>query len=265
MINQLYYLRSKFIHAKQYDSILAIKYRIRSILGYLRGLRACLSGKIIIDKEHRYPLIVGHKTKLIIRPGCAIILESEKCKRDTEIFHNNPIFSNATTIGLAPHFFCFDPPTNGITCIDLDNDSRLIMGINTIILPGSYITANHHAKISIGENSYISQEVVINARSSVKIGKNVMLGQQVRIMDYDAHDIFSLQEHTLKEVINSSRSIIIQDNVWVGFRATILKGVTIGSGSIVAANACVTSNVPNNVIVAGNPAKIVKENVSWER
>ena len=56
----------------------------------------------------------------------------------------------------------------------------------------------------------------------------------------------------------------IEENVWVGSRALILKGVRVGKGSIVAAGAVVTKNVPPNCIVAGNPAKVVKENISWK-
>ena len=58
--------------------------------------------------------------------------------------------------------------------------------------------------------------------------------------------------------------MVIEDNVWVGSRALILKGVRVGKGSIVAAGAVVTKDVPQNCIVAGNPAKIVKENISWK-
>jgi len=264
MIKYLYYLRSKLINAKQYDSILSFKYQIRSRLGYLRGLGTYISGKIIMD-NNTHPLILGNKTELLIRPGCAIILESNKTEHSSDTFYNNPIYPKATSIGLSPYFLALDPPTNQLTRISLNNGSKMIMGVNTAILPGVYITANNHAEIFIGDNSYISQEVTINSRSRIIIGKNVMLGQQVKIMDYDAHDIFSLNDKKKKEVINKSQPVIIQDKVWIGVRATILKGVTIGSGSIVGANSCVTSDVPSNVIVAGNPAKIIKENIKWER
>lgn len=262
MNNHLYHFRNQYISAKQYDLIHAFKYQIRSRVGYLRGLSSCLSGKIITDKNNVHPLILGRKTELLIRPGCAIILESNKNEKYTKKFYNNPIFPNATSIGLAPHFLALDPPTNEVTRISLNNESKMIMGINTVILSGVYITANNHAEISVGDNSYISQEVTINSRNRIIIGKDVMLAQQVKIMDFDAHNIFSINGH---EVTNKSKPVVIQDNVWIGARATILKGVTIGAGSIVGANSCVTSDVPNNVIVAGNPAKIIKENARWER
>ncbi len=58
--------------------------------------------------------------------------------------------------------------------------------------------------------------------------------------------------------------IIIGDNVWVGTRAVILKGVTIGGGAIVAAGAVVTKDVPPRTIVGGNPAHVIRENASWK-
>ena len=58
--------------------------------------------------------------------------------------------------------------------------------------------------------------------------------------------------------------ITIGENVWIGCRALILKGVTIGDGAVVAAGAVVTKDVPANCVVAGNPAKIIKENVVWQ-
>ena len=187
---------------------------------------------------------------------------SEHCKKNIDLIHNNPVFPNASTIGLAPHYRDIDPPTNNLTKIDLDNNTRLVMGLNTIILPGTYIIANNNAEIIIADHSYISKEVILHARSRIVIGKNVLIGQQVRIIDHDGHHIFSDNK---KKACNTVNPVIIKDKVWIGFRATILKGVTIGDNSIIAANACVTSDVPNNVIVAGNPAKIVKENIRWER
>ena len=59
------------------------------------------------------------------------------------------------------------------------------------------------------------------------------------------------------------RQIVVGDNVWIGGRAIILKGVIIGDGAVVAAGAVVTRNVPPRTIVAGVPARVIRENVSW--
>jgi acetyltransferase-like isoleucine patch superfamily enzyme len=69
--------------------------------------------------------------------------------------------------------------------------------------------------------------------------------------------------HTITGNEYENKPIVIEDNVWIGCNVIILKGVTIGAGSIVAAGSIVTKNVPADSIVAGNPAKVIKENVKW--
>ena len=76
------------------------------------------------------------------------------------------------------------------------------------------------------------------------------------IRDSDNHTIIGGKEKTAP--------IKIGNHVWIGARATILKGVKIGDGAVVAAGAVVTRDVPPNTLVGGVPAKIIKENVSWE-
>lgn len=102
---------------------------------------------------------------------------------------------------------------------------------------------------------YVNYGGDITCRSQVIIGDNCIIGPQVVIRDDDAH-----------EVIGGVRMapIIIGDNVWVGMRAVILKGVTIGDGAIVAAGAVVTKDVKPRTIVGGNPARVIRENASWK-
>lgn len=113
------------------------------------------------------------------------------------------------------------------------------------------LSAHRGGSIEIGNNNFING-VFISASSRVKIGNNCKFGPITMIMDSDFHDI---NDHS-KE--GQTSEISIEDNVWVGARATILKGVTIGEGSIVAVGAVVTKSVPPNSIVAGVPAVIVK-------
>jgi acetyltransferase-like isoleucine patch superfamily enzyme len=92
---------------------------------------------------------------------------------------------------------------------------------------------------------------------SVSIGENVAIARDVIIRDFDAHELIGV-DHKV------SKPVIIGDNVWIGTRAMILKGVTIGDGAVVAAGAIVTKNVPPRTLVGGVPAKTLKENVSWK-
>ncbi|MGB3309227.1 MAG: acyltransferase [Nodosilinea sp.] len=104
---------------------------------------------------------------------------------------------------------------------------------------------------SIGENSVINQNCRIDNRGTVKIGKNVSISAEVCILTAD-HD---LQSPGFR---GRTRPVLIDDYVFIGTRALILPGVTLGKGSAVAAGAVVTKNVPSHAIVAGVPAKQIK-------
>lgn len=101
----------------------------------------------------------------------------------------------------------------------------------------------------IGESCYISQ--------GVKIGKNVMIAEDV-IMRTVNHAFDRTDIPMIEQGYTPIKSINILDDVWIGTRAIILPGVTIGQGSIVGAGAIVTKDVPPYSIVGGNPAKILK-------
>ncbi|MBV7269163.1 acyltransferase [Winogradskyella luteola] len=110
--------------------------------------------------------------------------------------------------------------------------------------------------LEIGENSFVGSFSTIGVNSKVCIGSNVMIAQNVSIRDtdhrFDDFTIPMIQQGILTE------PVFIEDNVWIGFGVVITKGVTVGRGSIIAANAVVTKNVPENAIMGGVPAKVLK-------
>ena len=109
--------------------------------------------------------------------------------------------------------------------------------------------------ISIGDNCKLNG-TIIHCRSSVSIASDCLFGPGTRIVDNDSHRI-SIDKEERRKPPNSA-PIKIEENVWVGMNSLILKGVTIGKNSIVAAYSVVTKDVPENVLVAGNPAKVKK-------
>jgi acetyltransferase-like isoleucine patch superfamily enzyme len=242
----------------QHEWILAFQFRIRMYVAYFRGFIARFGVKVNSESKLR-KLLLGSRVELLIRPGSKIVLKKYDIDDSIKASPYNPLFPEATTIGARPHYKNIDPPCVPITRIELLNQAKLMIGQNVMILPGTYITGSNNAVINIDSNSYISHEVKINARNLIWIGKNVLIGYQTMIMDYDGHTIICDNKK------NKSPQIVIKDNVWIGCKVTILKGVTIGEGSIIGANSCVVSDVPPNTMVAGNPAKIIKSNVSWER
>lgn len=108
--------------------------------------------------------------------------------------------------------------------------------------------------IVIGDAVMISPGTRISASDEIRIGHGCMFANGAYVTDSDWHGIYDRVQRD-PEV----KPVILEDNVWVGDHATVLKGVRIGTNSIVAAGAVVTKDVPANVIVAGNPAKVVKE------
>ena len=108
-------------------------------------------------------------------------------------------------------------------------------------------------ELTIGDYVLISPGVRISAADSITIGNSVMIANGVYITDADWHGVYDRSQRA-----PAVTPVIIHDNVWLGDRCAVLKGVTIGENSIVAANAVVVKNVPANVVVAGNPAKVVK-------
>jgi acetyltransferase-like isoleucine patch superfamily enzyme len=111
-------------------------------------------------------------------------------------------------------------------------------------------------KLVLGAGAYIGIGALICARDSISIGNNVLIAEYVTIRDQD-HD-FGPGKITSKAGF-STAAIVIGNNVWLGAKVTVTKGVSIGDNSIIGANSVVTRDIPANVIAAGVPARIVRE------
>lgn len=120
---------------------------------------------------------------------------------------------------------------------------------------GTYITAAPGAKLTLG-SGFLNNNSKISCFKEITIGEDVKISEDVLIRDSDNHTIVGGRDKTAP--------IHIGNHVWIGAKAAILKGVTIGDGAIVAAGAVVTKDVPQGALVGGVPAKIIKENISWE-
>jgi len=112
-------------------------------------------------------------------------------------------------------------------------------------------------KLHIGKNSRIGSFSIIGCNERITIGENCLISQSVSIRDTD-HNFSDVETPIVDQGIITS-PIIIKDNVWIGYGAVIIKGVTIGEGSIIAANAVVTKDVEPYSIVAGVPATLIRK------
>lgn len=118
----------------------------------------------------------------------------------------------------------------------------------------------HRPQIIIGDGSSIGAFSHITAIDRIIIGRNVLTGRNVLITD-NSHGLLTPGEREippLERPLSSKGPVIIEDNVWIGEKASIMPGVTIGRCAVVAANAVVTHDVPPNTLVAGIPAKVIR-------
>jgi acetyltransferase-like isoleucine patch superfamily enzyme len=114
-----------------------------------------------------------------------------------------------------------------------------------------YINYGKHTKI--GKNVFINFDCVFLDLGGITIEDNVLIAPKVSLLS-EGHPVSPEERHSLVP-----KSIHIKKNAWIGANATILQGVTIGENSVVAAGSVVSKDVPDNVIVGGAPAKIIKE------
>ncbi len=128
---------------------------------------------------------------------------------------------------------------------------------------GSHVTLYQHvgfyldgpgARIEVGGSTYINRRTETCAKNLVRIGSRCAISWDVTITDADYHQI---------EGSPAVAPVSIGDEVWVGARAIILKGVTVGPGAVIAAGAVVNRDVPARALVAGVPSRVVRENVTW--
>lgn len=146
-------------------------------------------------------------------------------------------------------------------------NGKILIGNNCEI--NGVIYAYGKGKISIGDNTFINTSTFIGAMDSITIGSHVIIASNVKIYDNNNHPTspkkrwemcdkgFHNELWEWKDVVH--KPVIIEDNVWIGEYSTILKGVVIGKGAIVASHSVVVKDVPPFSIVAGNPGKVVKK------
>jgi acetyltransferase-like isoleucine patch superfamily enzyme len=153
--------------------------------------------------------------------------------------------------------------TNGIPYIE--GHLRIRLG-DDVAIDGvsSLIAAKVHDDpvFEVGDHVYLGHQLTVSVAERVTIGSDVSVSDRVWIGDNDGHPLDPVRRARGEPVDRASvRPVVIEDGAWIGARAIVLKGVTVGRGAVVAAGAVVTRSVPPYALVAGNPARIVKEDV----
>ena len=121
------------------------------------------------------------------------------------------------------------------------------------------ITLEGNATLYIGRNSGIRGVTFVLKDANKTVGRNCMFSYDILVRNNDSHKVLDSEGN----VTNQAQDIVINDHVWLCERSSILKGVTIGADSIIAFGAVVTKDCPPNSIMAGNPARVVKQDINW--
>ena len=129
---------------------------------------------------------------------------------------------------------------------------------SSIFAPVKIHTHSSTSIIEIGDKVGMNGTSIVSRSRKISIGSGTQIASNVTILDFDGHTIFPAEERWTNDGIENDRDVTIGRNCWIGTRSIILKGVEIGNNSIVAAGSVVTRDVPENTIVAGSPAKKIR-------
>ena len=124
------------------------------------------------------------------------------------------------------------------------------------VYSGARIYVNKNAVLNLG-GGYINNDLNLSCFERIDIGHGVAISENVTIRDSDNHEI-------LNDNHQPTKPIKIGNHVWIGTSVTVLKGVTIGDGSIIAAGSLVNRDIPANSLAGGVPAKVLKTNIEWK-
>ncbi|QNO13718.1 acyltransferase [Alkalicella caledoniensis] len=180
-------------------------------------------------------LVVDWRSRFVRKPGSKVIIKGQ-------FFVGGRYITNLSSS--SANVLVYDGAT-------------LIINGRVKIGPGVQIVVARGGKLTLNDGTYVTADAKIFCSSNMEIGKKCAISWGTSIIDSDFHEI----EYDGKQ--ECKREITIGNNVWIGCNATILKGVTIDNDVVIAAGAVVNKNLPSNILAGGNPAKIIKENISW--
>ena len=144
-------------------------------------------------------------------------------------------------------------PSNVV--IQIGRNARVELGRWSWIGHGTKIRC-HEGVVSIGAKTVMGQECTISAYQHVEIGRECVIADRVMLIDFD-HGVVEVDRPIRLQGIYK-RDVRVGNNVWIGYGACILRGVTIGDNAVVGTNAVVTEDVPANAVVGGVPARVIR-------
>jgi acetyltransferase-like isoleucine patch superfamily enzyme len=206
------------------EMLLNAAFRVAIIRSLFLSSRA--GGRCLVLRGTR--LRLGKGARIVIEPGGSLLV-------------------GARHIGPSPASLC------------LRRNARLTVHGSVELIRGTRVLLDEGAHLEIGADTYINYDSVVSCFERITIGSRCAISWNVNILDGNGHGL--VVDGVPRPVTDP---VAIGDNVWIGTGATILSGVCIGDGAVVAAGSVVTSDVPPKSIVAGNPARVISGDVSWE-
>ena len=144
------------------------------------------------------------------------------------------------------------------------NNNCIFIGLNVQMRGGELWIEDDFGVINIDSNTTIESAhlAVTESNSKIIIGKDCMLAKFIEFRTGDSHSIIEVASGLR---VNYAANVILEDHVWIGAHAKILKGVKIGQNSVIGTAAVVTKSIPPNSIAVGIPAKVINKNITWKR
>ncbi len=152
--------------------------------------------------------------------------------------------------------------------------NSIVIGRNTHIR-GELFTFGHGGVIHIGEYCYVGENTRVWSAGEIRIGNRVLIAHNCSLFDSDTHPMSAQARHQhFVNIITTGHPlsinlreshIFIEDDAWIGAHSIVLKGITIGRGAVVGAGSVVTKDVAPWTVVAGNPARVIREIPENER
>ncbi len=210
------------------DSNVPRSYLVSLVIKYSLNLLRFITVKFLF-RSHSKRAYIGRKTRII-------------CKSKIDLGNNVRIGDNTKI--------------NAISEEGLVLGENVKIGDNSIVLLSGGIS-NIGKGMTIGKNSFFSEYTFFGAAGGIKIGENVIGGQYVRF--HAENHSFNSHDKLIREQGVTHKGICIGNDCWIGSGVVFLDGAELGNGCVVGANSIVTKKFPNNSIIVGSPAKIIKK------
>jgi len=137
-----------------------------------------------------------------------------------------------------------------------------VIGAGARLRGGHFLLEDAGGRLEIGaETTMFAPMVVVSEGGSIRVGRQCLVAYGLDLRNSDGHSVL---DATTRDRVNPPADTTIADHVWLGNNCQVLKGVTIGTHSIAAARSVITKSVPPHTLVAGVPAKVIREGVDWD-